>query len=84
MMWSWGIGRFLANNTLLGGHVMVEDGAFLGGATLVHQNVRIGRLAITRGGDAGGEGCATLFHGDGCEYGERDQPDRAAAGGAVA
>jgi len=40
----------MANNTLLGGHVQVEDGAFLGGATIVHQHNRIGRLAITRGG----------------------------------
>jgi len=40
----------LANNTLLSGYVQVEDRAFLGGATIVHQFVRIGRLAITRGG----------------------------------
>jgi UDP-N-acetylglucosamine acyltransferase len=40
----------LANNTLLGGHVQVDDGVFLGGATLVHQWCRIGRQAITRGG----------------------------------
>jgi UDP-N-acetylglucosamine acyltransferase len=38
----------LANNTLLGGYVEVEDGAFLGGATTVHQHARIGTLAITR------------------------------------
>jgi len=40
----------LANNSLLGGFVEVGDRAFLGGATIVHQHVRIGRLAITRGG----------------------------------
>ncbi len=40
----------MANNVLLAGHVLVEDGVFLGGATVVHQWVRIGRLAITRGG----------------------------------
>jgi UDP-N-acetylglucosamine acyltransferase len=40
----------MANNSLLGGHVRVEDGVFLGGATIVHQHGRIGRLAITRGG----------------------------------
>jgi len=40
----------MANNTLLSGYVQVEDGAFLGGATIVHQHTRIGRLAITRGG----------------------------------
>jgi len=40
----------LANNSLLGGYVEVEDGAFLGGGTVVHQHARIGTLAITRGG----------------------------------
>ena len=40
----------LANNTLLAGYCSVEDGAFLGGATILHQYVRIGTLAITRGG----------------------------------
>jgi UDP-N-acetylglucosamine acyltransferase len=40
----------IVNNTLLAGHVQVDDRAFLGGATLVHQHVRIGSLAITRGG----------------------------------
>jgi UDP-N-acetylglucosamine acyltransferase len=42
----------LANNSLLGGHVKVEDGAFLGGATVVHQHTRFGRLAISHGGIA--------------------------------
>ncbi len=40
----------MANNTLLAGYVEVEDRVFLGGATVVHQHVRIGSLAITRGG----------------------------------
>ena len=35
-------------------------------------------------GDADRQGRAAVFHGDGCEHGERDQPDRVAAGGAVA
>jgi UDP-N-acetylglucosamine acyltransferase len=40
----------MANNSLLGGFVKVEDAAFLGGGTVVHQHARIGQLAITRGG----------------------------------
>lgn len=39
----------LANNVLLAGHVQVDDGAFISGMTVVHQNVRIGRLAIISG-----------------------------------
>lgn len=39
----------IANNCLLGGHVRVGDGAFLGGGCVFHQNIRIGRLAITQG-----------------------------------
>jgi UDP-N-acetylglucosamine acyltransferase len=39
----------LANGVMLGGHVSVEDGVFFGGGTLVHQFVRIGKLAITQG-----------------------------------
>ena len=51
----------LANNTLLSGHVKVEDGAFLGGATIVHQHTRIGRLAITRGGTRLGKDVPPFF-----------------------
>jgi len=40
----------LANNVLLGGHVQIGDRAFLGGATIAHQFVRVGTLAMTRGG----------------------------------
>lgn len=40
----------LANGTLLGGHVTVEDRAFVSGNCLVHQFVRIGRLALMQGG----------------------------------
>ncbi|MBF2735420.1 MAG: acyl-ACP--UDP-N-acetylglucosamine O-acyltransferase [Betaproteobacteria bacterium AqS2] len=42
----------IANLTQLGGHVTVEDGAILGGGTLIHQFCRIGRGAIV-GGDSG-------------------------------
>jgi len=51
----------LANNTLLSGYVEVEDGAFLGGATIVHQHTRIGRLAITRGGTRLGKDVPPFF-----------------------
>jgi UDP-N-acetylglucosamine acyltransferase len=39
----------IVNNVLLAGYVEVEDQAFLGGAAVVHQFVRIGHLAIIRG-----------------------------------
>ena len=37
------------NNVLLAGYVEVEEKAFLGGAVVVHQFVRIGELAMVRG-----------------------------------
>lgn len=42
----------VANNCLLGGHVRIEDSAFLGGGCVFHQNIRVGRLAITQGASA--------------------------------
>jgi UDP-N-acetylglucosamine acyltransferase len=51
----------LANNTLLSGYTKVEDGAFLGGATIVHQHTRIGQLAITRGGTRLGKDVPPFF-----------------------
>ena len=39
-----------ANNVLLGGHVKVEDRAFLGGGSVFHQFLRIGSLCMVRGG----------------------------------
>jgi len=39
----------LVNHVLLGGHVHVEDRAFMGGASAVHQFCRIGRLAMIGG-----------------------------------
>ena len=44
-----GNGVIIANNCLLGGHVRVGDGAFLGGGCVFHQNMTVGRLAITQG-----------------------------------
>jgi UDP-N-acetylglucosamine acyltransferase len=40
----------LANGALLGGHVTVDDRAFISGNCAVHQFVRIGMLALTQGG----------------------------------
>lgn len=42
----------IANNCLLGGHVRVDDGAFLGGGCVFHQNMHVGRLVIAQGGSA--------------------------------
>jgi UDP-N-acetylglucosamine acyltransferase len=42
----------IANNCLLGGYVTIGDGAFLGGASVFHQFVRVGRLAMMQGGSA--------------------------------
>jgi UDP-N-acetylglucosamine acyltransferase len=42
----------LANGALLGGYAIVEDRAFISGNCLVHQFVRVGTLALMRGGSA--------------------------------
>lgn len=42
----------IANGALLGGHVTVQDRAFISGNCLVHQFVRVGTLAIMQGGSA--------------------------------
>jgi UDP-N-acetylglucosamine acyltransferase len=39
----------MVNHVLLGGHVQVDDRAYLGGAAAVHQFCRIGRLAMVGG-----------------------------------
>jgi UDP-N-acetylglucosamine acyltransferase len=39
----------LTNNTMLGGHVTVDDRAYLSGSVAVHQFCRIGRLAMVGG-----------------------------------
>ncbi len=49
-----GDGVIMANNATLGGHVEIQDHAFLGGLCAVHQFVRIGRQAMI-GGLAGVE-----------------------------
>jgi len=42
----------IANGALLGGHVVVEDRAFISGNCLIHQFVRVGSLALMQGGSA--------------------------------
>lgn len=39
----------IANSGTLAGHVVMEDGAIIGGLTAVHQFVRLGRLSIVGG-----------------------------------
>jgi UDP-N-acetylglucosamine acyltransferase len=45
----------IANNCLLGGYVEVQDNAVLGGGTVFHQHMRVGRLAMVRGGTRFGQ-----------------------------
>lgn len=40
----------IANGALLGGHVTLDDRAFISGNCLVHQFVRVGTLALMQGG----------------------------------
>lgn len=42
----------MANNATLGGHCQVGFGAFLGGMSVFHQNIRIGEMAIMSGASA--------------------------------
>jgi UDP-N-acetylglucosamine acyltransferase len=44
-----GNGVILANNVLLGGYVQVDDRSFIGGGSVFHQFIRVGRLAICQG-----------------------------------
>ena len=44
-----GSGVVIANNSLLGGHVRIDDGAFVGGGSRFHQGIRIGRLVMAEG-----------------------------------
>ncbi len=45
----------IANNCLLAGHVRVDDGAFLGGASTFHQYMRVGRMVMIQGSSAFGK-----------------------------
>jgi len=40
----------IANNCLLAGYVQVHERAFLGGGSVFHQHIRIGKLAMVKGG----------------------------------
>ena len=42
----------LANGALLGGHVTLDDRAFISGNCVIHQFVRVGTLALMQGGSA--------------------------------
>jgi UDP-N-acetylglucosamine acyltransferase len=44
-----GNGVIMATGAMLGGHVVVEDQAFISGNCVVHQHCRVGRLVIMRG-----------------------------------
>lgn len=50
-----GNGVVLANNVLLAGHILVADKVFIGGGSVFHQHMRIGRLAICQGLSAFGK-----------------------------
>jgi len=39
----------IVNNTLLAGHVRIDDRAFIGGGSRFHQSIRIGRSAMVEG-----------------------------------
>jgi UDP-N-acetylglucosamine acyltransferase len=45
----------IANNCLLAGHVRVDDGSFLGGGSMFHQHMHVGRLVMVQGSSAFGK-----------------------------
>jgi UDP-N-acetylglucosamine acyltransferase len=44
-----GNGVVIANSSMLGGHVRIDDRAFIGGGSRFHQYIRIGRLVMAEG-----------------------------------
>ena len=44
-----GNGVVIANNSLMGGHVRIDDGAFIGGGSRFHQGIQLGRLVMAEG-----------------------------------
>lgn len=42
-------GVVIANNSLLAGHVRIDDGTFVGGGSRFHQGIRLGRLVMAEG-----------------------------------
>ncbi len=55
----------IANNCLLAGYVEVQDGAVLGGGTVFHQFMRVGRMAMVRGGTRFGKDIPPYVSADG-------------------
>ncbi|MFZ4681437.1 MAG: acyl-ACP--UDP-N-acetylglucosamine O-acyltransferase [Terrimicrobiaceae bacterium] len=55
----------IANNCLLAGYVEVGEGAVLGGGTVFHQFMRIGTLAMVRGGTRFGKDIPPYVSADG-------------------
>lgn len=60
-----GRGVLLANGALLAGHVHVDDAAIVSGNVVIHQFVRVGRLAILSGGSRFGMDVPPYLIGDG-------------------
>jgi UDP-N-acetylglucosamine acyltransferase len=44
-----GNGVVIANDCLLAGYARIDNGAFIGGGSMFHQHVRVGRLALAQG-----------------------------------
>lgn len=55
----------IANNCLLAGYVEIGEGAVLGGGTVFHQFLRVGRLAMVRGGTRFGKDIPPYVSADG-------------------
>lgn len=55
----------LANLVTLGGHVQVGFGAFIGGMSVFHQNIRIGEMSIISGFSAARQDILPFSKGDG-------------------
>ena len=55
----------MANLATLGGHVHVEFGAFIGGMTVFHQNIRIGEMSIVSGFSAARQDILPFSKGEG-------------------
>jgi UDP-N-acetylglucosamine acyltransferase len=55
----------IANNCLLAGYVDIDDEAVLGGGTVFHQFLRVGRLAMVRGGTRFGKDIPPYVSADG-------------------
>jgi len=59
-----GSGVVIANNCLLAGYVEIQDRVVLGGGTVFHQFMRIGRMAMVRGGTRFGKDIPPFSMGD--------------------